>query len=237
MARPGHGGAGNRPRAGLRLGTQGVGEERPGPRLPSAQERTGRAAADLLPQDSDRRRQDPARDEGGGPRQHPLPEAADGARAVDRPHHADLQPDAEGPEGPRPPLPPAARHGVRRTDADAGEDQRLRPAGRAGEPVRAAADAAVGQPGDAGAAPDVPRQRRLRPLLPPRTTTWPLIGGSWTRCRTSTPSSRRAASGDGMPRPPSATPSACSGRSSSSTKATRRTAATPGRRWKVSTPA
>ena len=166
VARQGFGGTGSRPRAGFRLGTQGVGEERSRPHLPSAQERTGRTAAVLLPQDSNRRRQDPARDEGGRSRQHALPEAADGACAVDRPHNANLQPDPQGLEGSRPSLPPATRHGVGRPDADAGEDQRIRPAGRPGEPVRAAADAAVGQPGDQGTAPNVPGQRRLRPLLP-----------------------------------------------------------------------
>ena len=134
--------------------------------VPAAPERAGRAAAVVLSQGPHRRRQDAACDQGDRPRQHPLPAAADGAGAVDRPDHADLRPDPEGAEGSRPPVPAAARSGVRRPDPGAGEDQRVRPAGRCRPPVRADADAAVGQPGDEGAASDVPGQRRLRALLP-----------------------------------------------------------------------
>ena len=161
-------GAGDRPGHHLRLGGAGLGEGRHRSRLPAAQEWPGRTAAHLLLEDSHRRRQDAARPQGDRLGEHPLPAPASGPSAVDRAHHADLQPNLEGAEGPRPSLPPATRCFVRLQNADLGEEHRLQAARRARTPLRAAAHAAVCQPRDKGTTADVPGQRRVRQLLPQR---------------------------------------------------------------------
>ena len=58
--------------------------------------------------------------------------------------------------------------GLRRSHPGVGEDQRFQPGGRAREPVRAPADAAVRQPRNQGNAADVPGQRRFRAVFPAR---------------------------------------------------------------------
>ena len=83
-------------------------------------------------------------------RQRALPAESARLSAVDRAHDADLQPDTQGAQGPRPPVPPATRSGVGSAHPNLREDHGIRPARCGREPLRSPAHAAIGQPEDEG---------------------------------------------------------------------------------------